>query len=41
VGQGVITGDLEGKTTRPDEEKIVDMMGFLEAVEGNLERSHA
>ena len=36
VGQGTITGDLKGKTTNPDTEKIVDMLGFLDAVEANL-----
>jgi isocitrate dehydrogenase len=36
VGQGVITGDLKGKTTDPANETIVDMDGFLDAVERNL-----
>ena len=36
VGQGVVTGDLKGKTTNPEAERVVDMMGFLEAVESNL-----
>lgn len=36
VGDGVITADLRGKTTRPDDETIVDMHGFLEAVESRL-----
>jgi len=36
VGQGFVTGDLAGKTTDPDSETIVDMFGFLEAVERNL-----
>ena len=36
VDQGVITGDLKGKTNDPENEKLVDMFGFLEAVEGNL-----
>ncbi len=36
VDQGFVTGDLKGKTTDPDNETIVDMMGFLDAVEGNL-----
>jgi len=36
VEQGVITGDLKGKTNKPEEEKIVDMLGFLDAVEGNM-----
>jgi len=36
VAQGVITGDLKGKTTAPDAESIVDMNGFLDAVASNL-----
>jgi isocitrate dehydrogenase len=36
VGQGFITGDLKGKTTDPDNETVVDMCGFLNAVERNL-----
>ena len=36
VDQGIITGDLKGKTTDPGNEKVVDMFGFLDAVEGNL-----
>lgn len=36
VGDGVITGDLKGKTTRPDNETVVDMQGFLDAVESRL-----
>ena len=36
VAQGVITGDLKGKTTAPDAERIVDMNGFLDAVASNL-----
>ena len=36
VAQGVITGDLTGKTTAPDAERIVDMNGFLDAVASNL-----
>ena len=36
VAQGTITGDLKGKTTDPSAENIVDMYGFLDAVEGNL-----
>ena len=38
VDQGIITGDIKGKTTDPENEKIVDMNGFLDAVEQNLER---
>lgn len=36
VDQGIITGDLKGKTTDPDSENIVDMNGFLDAVDNNL-----
>ncbi len=36
VAQGTITGDLKGKTTNPDTETVVDMCGFLDAVEANL-----
>lgn len=36
VGQGTITGDLKGKTTDPASEKLVDMQGFLDAVEANI-----
>ncbi|NND66414.1 MAG: 3-isopropylmalate dehydrogenase [Halioglobus sp.] len=36
VAQGKITGDLKGKTTNPDAETLVDMAGFLDAVESNL-----
>ena len=36
VDQGIITGDLKGKTTEPEKEQIVDMYGFLDAVERNL-----
>lgn len=36
VAQGIITGDLKGKTTDPDSESIVDMNGFLNAVERNI-----
>ena len=36
VAQGVITGDLKGKTTAPDAERVVDMNGFLDAVASNL-----
>lgn len=37
VGQGIITGDIKGKTNDPDNEKLVDMFGFLDAVEKNLQ----
>lgn len=36
VGDGIITGDLKGKTTDPDSETIVDMVAFLDAVEARL-----
>ena len=36
VAQGTITGDLKGKTTDPDSETVVDMYGFLDAIEANL-----
>lgn len=36
VGQGIVTGDLKGKTTSPESETVVDMLGFLDAVEVNL-----
>jgi len=36
VAQGTITGDLKGKTMDPSTENIVDMMGFLDAVESNI-----
>lgn len=37
VGQGIVTGDLKGKTMQPDSEQVVDMYGFLNAVEKNLD----
>jgi isocitrate dehydrogenase len=37
VDQGIITGDLKGKTVDPDAETVVDMYGFLNAVERNLD----
>ncbi len=36
VGQGIITGDLRGKTTDASQEQVVDMHSFLDAVERNL-----
>ena len=36
VSQGIITGDLKGKTTNPATENVVDMQGFLDAVEQNI-----
>ncbi|GHE20331.1 isocitrate/isopropylmalate family dehydrogenase [Halomonas urumqiensis] len=32
VADGVITGDLKGKTTHPESETLVDMQGFIDAV---------
>ncbi|MGM0982170.1 MAG: isocitrate/isopropylmalate family dehydrogenase [Pseudomonadota bacterium] len=37
VGDGIITGDLKGKTTDPAAETIVDMQGFLDAVASRLQ----
>ncbi len=36
VAQGTITGDLRGKITNSADETIVDMHGFLDAVEAHL-----
>lgn len=36
VAQGTITGDLRGKTADPASETLVDMNGFLDAIEANL-----
>ncbi len=36
VAAGIITGDLVGKTTDPDNEQVVDLFGFLDAVESRL-----
>jgi isocitrate dehydrogenase len=36
VAAGTITGDLKGKTSDSSSEKIVDMYGFLDAVEARL-----
>lgn len=36
VEAGIITGDLKGKTLYPDREQVVDMWGFLDAVEARL-----
>lgn len=36
VDQGIITGDIKGKTANPEKETIVDMHGFLDAVSNNL-----
>jgi len=40
VAQGVITADLKGKTNDPASETIVDMYGFLDAIEKNLDREN-
>ncbi|MEM7209984.1 MAG: isocitrate/isopropylmalate family dehydrogenase [Pseudomonadota bacterium] len=37
VGKGIITGDLKGKTDNPENETVVDMAGFLDAVESELD----
>ncbi len=37
VADGTITGDIKGKTSEPDKENVVDMFGFLDAVEARLE----
>ncbi|MDX1804201.1 MAG: isocitrate/isopropylmalate family dehydrogenase [Alcanivorax sp.] len=39
VDQGIITADLQGKTKDPDAETLVDMYGFLDAIEQNLTRA--
>ncbi len=36
VEDGVVTGDVKGKTTDPAKEQVVDMVGFLDAVEARL-----
>ena len=36
VDRGIVTADLKGKTVDPDSEQVVDMKGFLDAVEGAL-----
>lgn len=36
VDSGIVTADLKGKTVDPDSERVVDMVGFLEAVERAL-----
>lgn len=36
VSDGVITADIKGKTTNPESEQLVDMRGFLDAVEARL-----
>lgn len=37
VAQGYITADLRGKTKNPENEKIVDMYGFMDQIEKNLQ----
>ncbi len=39
VGAGTITADIKGKTTDPNNERIVDMHGFLDAVASTLDES--
>lgn len=36
VDKGIVTADLRGKTVDPDSEQVVDMNGFLDAVEKAL-----
>lgn len=36
VGDGIVTADLRGKTSDPASEKVVDMIGFLDAMEQRL-----
>mgnify|MGYP005842462421 FL=1 len=36
VGDGIVTADLKGKTATPDSETLVDMRGFLDAIEERL-----
>lgn len=36
VKNGIITGDIKGKTKNPDKEKVVDMYGFLDAIEEQM-----
>jgi isocitrate dehydrogenase len=36
VAQGKITGDLKGKTTEPNAETVLDLYGFLDAIENNI-----
>jgi len=38
VNAGIITGDLKGKTKNPDKETIVNMYGFLDAIDEKLEQ---
>ena len=36
VGEGIITGDIKGKTTRPDTEVVLNLYDFLDAVADRL-----
>jgi len=36
VDRGIVTADLKGKTVDPESEQVVDMSGFLDAVESAL-----
>ncbi|WP_018404694.1 isocitrate/isopropylmalate family dehydrogenase [Marinobacter gelidimuriae] len=36
VGDGIVTADLKDKTTTPESETLVDMMGFLDSIEKRL-----
>jgi len=36
VDDGIITGDIKGKTTDPDKEKLVNLPAFLDEVESRL-----
>ncbi|MDT8894393.1 NADP-dependent isocitrate dehydrogenase [Halomonas sp. I1] len=36
IGDGIVTGDLKGKTTEPEKETVADMQGFLDAVAARL-----
>lgn len=36
VGDGIVTADLKGKTATPQSETLVDMRGFLDAIEERL-----
>ncbi|PHQ26129.1 3-isopropylmalate dehydrogenase [Marinobacter guineae] len=37
VDRGIVTADLKGKTVDPDSEQVVDMYGFLNAVEAAIQ----
>lgn len=41
VADGTITGDIKGKTEDPDNERIVDMYGFLDAIDAKLRERQA